>query len=523
MLGKHVPSDLELSHISTALPLQTKWGHALFTKQLHEPVADIKQLKHRQLPLLAFKHPEMTEVRSKICEELKATIAPLEETLHDCCIPKEELDPRIQESIHQIVWSPDSMGSYVNPIPHVLHGILTWKTLVLPGMAILMPLLAVIVPFILLRFLHGSDGVPVADYLQHVKRVVLSQVTIPAMLRAKHSGDVFGHMLEYLFIGITIATFISGIWNQITAAIHVRSLAEDVRARGEAIVKTVESCRYMLSLLHQTPQRFQKALRPFLEKGEAILHSLEGLPSEPLAAFGTIWNTPTPLRDLRDWIALLDVYTSITSLPHICFPSYTDKPLALRQVHHPLVKDGVPNNASFPSHVLLTGPNRGGKSTFCKAVGVSIVSAQTWGFAWATSMCLKPFTAIETALSPADELGRLSLFEAEIEFAKEVLARCDKEENTLVMMDEIFHSTNARDGVAASHVFLDKLYAKQRTTSLISTHYRELVEHYQEKGILPWAMDAKETDTGLEYSYRVTKGISDKSSVMEILKERGLV
>jgi DNA mismatch repair protein MutS len=173
--------------------------------------------------------------------------------------------------------------------------------------------------------------------------------------------------------------------------------------------------------------------------------------------------------------------------------------------------------------VLLTGPNRGGKSTFCKAIGISVVCAQTWGFAWAASMSFYPYTAIETALSPADELGRLSLFEAEIEFAKEVLYRCEKEENTLVMMDEIFHSTNARDGVAASHVFLDKLYSKPRTTTLISTHYRELVEHYKEKGVLAWAMDAKETETGLEYSYRVTEGISDKSSVMEILKERGLV
>jgi hypothetical protein len=522
MIGRYVASDLELSSLSKCLPLKTKWGQDLFTKQLLDPTADVPTLKRRQFPLLALRNPAFSHILPQLQTELEG-ITPLQDVLNDACMPPTERDPRIQEGFQQILWTPESPFAWLNATPRVLHGLVTWKSIVLPGISILMPLLAILVPFVFLRFLRGPEQVSTSQYLQHVRQMFLNQMTIPPILRAKHSGDVFGYILETLFIGITIATFVSGMWNQVRAAMHLRTLSTDVWKRGSALATTVQACRRMIHLLQDCPLRFQKALKEVLTEGEAIAKEVESLPEDFHAVFGTLWNTPAPLCRLRDWIARMDVYCSIACIPGICFPRYTGTVLDIRQVRHPLVEGGIPNDGHFTSHVLLTGPNRGGKSTFCKSVGVAILCAQTWGFAWASSFVFKPFTAIETALSPADELGRMSLFESEIEFAKEVLARCEKESNTFVMMDEIFHSTNAHDGVAASRVFLDQLYAKANTTTLISTHYRELVEVYKEKGLLAWAMDATETPEGLQYSYRVTPGISDKSSVMEILRERGLV
>jgi hypothetical protein len=522
MLGKYVSSDLELHSIAAAIPFQTEWGSDLFTKGIQDPSADRAILKRRQLPLLALRNSSMSDTLKTIQSQIQS-IVPFQSTLNDSCMQHKDLDPRILESFQQVVWSPESSLSFVNPIPRAVQCLHTWKSLVLPGLSIVMPLLAILLPFVVLRFLHGPERVTTSDYMQHVKTILLSQITIPSVLRAKHSGDVVGSILETVFIGITIATFLSGMWNQYMAAVHLRVIGTDVGERGTAIGSVVQTCKSMLSALQSTPLRFQKAMREVLSEGEAILKQFDEMPTDPMAVFGFVWNKPEPLRQLRDWIGTLDVYVGISSLRSICFPSYSGTSLALKHVHHPLVKDGISNNGDFTSHVLLTGPNRGGKSTFCKAVGLAVICAQTWGFAWASSMSLQPFVAIETALSPADELGRLSLFEAEIEFAKGVLERCDGTGAKLVMMDEIFHSTNAHDGVAASRVFLDKLYDKPDTTTLISTHYRELVDAYKSKGVLAWAMDATETPEGLKYSYTVVPGISDKSSVMEILKERGLV
>jgi DNA mismatch repair ATPase MutS len=141
-----------------------------------------------------------------------------------------------------------------------------------------------------------------------------------------------------------------------------------------------------------------------------------------------------------------------------------------------------------------------------------------------------PVTRFETALAPADTLGRLSLFEAEIEFAKHLLAISEKAKHNpeeapcLIIMDEIFHSTNAHDGAEASLIFLKQLYEKggESIGSIISTHYRELPDKLT--GVRTYCMEAFDRGKmGLKYTYRCVPGISTISSVREILKERGLL
>jgi DNA mismatch repair ATPase MutS len=192
------------------------------------------------------------------------------------------------------------------------------------------------------------------------------------------------------------------------------------------------------------------------------------------------------------------------------------------------------NNVAFgpnTNNILVTGPNRGGKSTLCKSIGFAVMCAQSWGFDWAKSMEFVHVSLIETALAPADTLGRLSLFEAEIEFAKHLLAVSEKARNNteespfLIIMDEIFHSTNAHDGAEASLIFLNQLYEKGSNSigSIISTHYCELPDKLCSKA-KPYCMEAYDNkEKGLKYTYRLIPGISNISSVSEILKERGLL
>jgi DNA mismatch repair ATPase MutS len=70
---------------------------------------------------------------------------------------------------------------------------------------------------------------------------------------------------------------------------------------------------------------------------------------------------------------------------------------------------------------------------------------------------------------------------------------------------------------------LTKLYSKQGSLSLISTHYRELANLFESQvSLLRMATDQM-ADGSLVYKYRVESGVSDKSSVSEILTEHGLL
>jgi DNA mismatch repair ATPase MutS len=154
--------------------------------------------------------------------------------------------------------------------------------------------------------------------------------------------------------------------------------------------------------------------------------------------------------------------------------------------------------------------------------------AQTVGFVFARSATMPVFSHIITALAPQDVVGKLSLFEAEIEFAKDVKATLAVAAGpTFLMMDEIFHGTNAHDGVEASQVFLDTLYAiKKPVFSVVSTHYMDLPKRYGDTYTQNLCMDASVDPTDpdrLLYTYCLKKGVNQFSSVREILCERGLL
>jgi hypothetical protein len=522
MLGKHVLSDLEIDSIQ--IPTLLSWGTERHQNILQSPTSDPTLLKKRQLALFALRHKDATDVTTDLRNSLKS-IRDKTMTLDELEKP---LDPRIQESIEQIYWSPTSFGSFLNSYKYIITFLVFWKTLVIPAIAVIVPLLAIIIPFFLIRFLHGIE-LSATDYMSQMRNVLLKQITIPDVLRAKHDGDILGKVLESGFLVLTGATYVSSIWSQVTASMHLRTIAIGIREKGEAIDTILTTFQDVLAILYRLPKRLQAAMGDFLVRGERILADISDIPrNDGYRTYGFVWTVATetkkmPLEGLKEWMGELDAMLGIVGIPEICFPVYKDE-LVLEGVYHPSLETRIPNTVSWSStrqHAILTGPNRGGKSTLCRAIGVSLLCAQSWGYAYASRMSFAPFERIETALHPADTLGTMSLFEAEIEFAKEVLAK-GRDQRIFVMMDEIFHSTNAIDGLAASRVFLSQLYECPASVSLISTHYKELPAHFSEAAA--WAMEATEAEDGmLAYTYKKVEGISDKSSVMEILRERGLV
>jgi hypothetical protein len=511
MLGSQVASDLDLGNyrISTLLP----WGHTQFQKRLGETQDDVKKLKKIQLPLAAFK--KHTDLNTEVRETLKG----LSDAVADVEICIGETDPMAEESIKQIFFSKDAQARFLNSNKYYLNLVYYWKSLVLPGFSVLAPLLGILVPFFLLKLV--GRGMTVPDYMIHLRASILKQISVPSFLRARTSEDRIGGFFEMLFIGFTVVMFISGIWNQVSAALHLRSIWNQLVERGGSVSLLLKGASSILNRLDSAPAAAKKAFKGLIDSGKvAIQKCSKLLEGSPIVCTGSLWNDASAIYDLRTWLGLVDAYTALATMP-ICIVKYVeDTGVHIKGLVHPYLQSCVPNNYVSAGHSVLTGPNRGGKSTFCKALGLAFVTAQSWGYAAAEKMTLRPFGAIHTALEPAGKLGYASTFEAEIVFAKAVL---DRDERPLfVMMDEIFHSTNAVDGIRASSVFMNSLYAKQDTMSLISTHYRELATKFDSQ-CAAYKMVASDGPTGLVYSYKIDDGVSDKSSVDELLRSYGLL
>lgn len=526
MLGSQVLSDVDTDALTQTLSCMTPWGKTAFTQQIHTNTThSAREIKRRQLPLLALK--SQPECVASIRAELAALdTARIDESIHTT-------DARVSEFIQQVLWKPDSTLASLNTSPTVLNGIITWKTVIVPLFAILVPIFALIVPYFLL---NAMRPVQTSEYLEHVRHILRAQVSIPSFLQSRGTDDRFGFLLESLFIAMTLAMFISSLWNQVSSALHLRVVRDDIEMRGAAIQTAISCASNILNHLSAAcdAPRHRRALATLVKEGTDVYETLRGLATlNPVAVFGSVWNSSDAIVRLCAWLGRVDAVCSICCIPNICFPHVltggAQPTLSITDLVHPAVTSCVRNSIVCEGdrgrHIVLTGPNRGGKSTLCRAVGLALLTAQSWGYAHASAMTWTPFQFIHTALEPSGKIGVQSTFEGEIEFAKTVLS-CARGAHTapvFVMMDEIFHSTNASDGVAASSVFLTQLYALPNVVSLVSTHYRQLATEFEHTARL-LQMDANvRADTTLDYTYTLTPGISDKSSVMELLIERGLV
>ncbi|WP_303790895.1 DNA mismatch repair protein [Ruminococcus flavefaciens] len=139
------------------------------------------------------------------------------------------------------------------------------------------------------------------------------------------------------------------------------------------------------------------------------------------------------------------------------------------------MEDIVCNDLMFDSEhtiYILTGANRGGKTTITQAVGIMFVLAQGGISVPAESFTYKPVDCIYTHF-PADEdktmdLGRLG--EECVRF-KDIYSKCTKD--SLLLLNETFSTTSFEEGfyIARDSV---KALARKQVRTIYNTHMHKL-------------------------------------------------
>ena len=169
-------------------------------------------------------------------------------------------------------------------------------------------------------------------------------------------------------------------------------------------------------------------------------------------------------------------------------------------------------------HALLTGPNKGGKSTVLRSFSSSALLAHTYGCSFG-HITMTPFYKMCVCLKPDDLPGSKSRFEREIEFTSNTLKY---NKPILVFIDELYHSTNPSDAHRSSEIYSEQLWKKQNIISVISTHIFEWVD--KSENIQKICCPAyKLPDGNIHFEYYLTNGICKVSSVDILLKKNGLL
>ena len=186
----------------------------------------------------------------------------------------------------------------------------------------------------------------------------------------------------------------------------------------------------------------------------------------------------------------------------------------------------VPNDlfldASTHNIIVLTGPNKGGKSTYLRQAALIGIMAQMGSFVPARAVRLGIVDRVFTRIGASDNVARgRSTFMVEMTETAAILHTATA--RSLILLDEVGRGTSTYDGLAIAWAAIEYLHARVRAKTLFATHYFELTELAEQlRGVKNYHVSVKETGGSIVFLRRVEPGAADRSYGIEVAKLAGL-
>ena len=226
------------------------------------------------------------------------------------------------------------------------------------------------------------------------------------------------------------------------------------------------------------------------------------------------------LDELMSFLRFKEAFAHPTTLPGII--DSDRHTLMLKGVRNPILgktnQDYVPNDLTLREDrlTLITGPNSGGKTAFCKTLAQAQLMAQIGAYVPAEAAEFSPadriFYQMPEISHLADGEGR---FGTELRHTKEIFLSSSPQ--SLVIMDELSEGTTHEEKIEISMDILDGFNQKGNSTLLI-THNHELVDRFQARHIgLARQVEFKDDRP----TYRLVEGISRVSHADRVARKIG--
>lgn len=503
---------VEIDKLANWIDIKTAAGREYLKSHTLQWNSSIDSLHSITARFSAFK--QLSNNRPGVVTKIKnifKEISELEPELNTLINPTSDLE---KESYNQIIFTK-KIFQPLNFIPYLLTLWSFTRIYILPGMSFMVPLLTIIAPYLLLKYVFRTP-INLDSYWKILSSLVSGNINnLGGSDSSQQSISSLSPIALLKQFGWILITFVQAIIQPYWTYKHLKSVDDIINTHGTSLLRFKSLYTSLENILAENGFTFFRCPMPNSSDKRTLVAS-------------ALLNSNYFKLALK-YIGGLEVIISLSAKSEI-------NPVKWHNSFKPIyeIKDTfdyqVPEsrrkpfsiNLSEKNHALLTGPNRGGKSTVLRGLVTSAFLAHTYGCAIGYSPQMSPFCKMFVCLKPDDLPGNKSRFEREVEFTASTLnVKSDKP--TLVFIDELYHSTNPPDALYSCDVYCKQLWQKENTVSVISTHLFELVEN-AEKNILRLCCPATLLDSGkIQFSYELKEGICKVSSVNDLLEENGLV
>jgi len=215
------------------------------------------------------------------------------------------------------------------------------------------------------------------------------------------------------------------------------------------------------------------------------------------------------------------------------FDFESDQPyVSLGGYWHPgILGEPVTNSISIgrdkPAHIIVSGPNKGGKSANTEIIPICCLLAQSIGVVPASTFRATPFSTIQVFRNIKDNrMTGDSRFQAEMKRAIALSERAQNQKGksfSLTYFDELFTGTAPLEGSTAVEAQLQRFGSLSNAISLTTTHYANLERLAKEmpKTFKNFMVKVIRRNGKLHYPYKLEPGFSTDCVAFELAESLG--
>lgn len=294
----------------------------------------------------------------------------------------------------------------------------------------------------------------------------------------------------------------------------------------------------------QTLASAERYVTPELrEKEAAILGAEEKLCREEQRVFCEVRDfVATQMKRIQATARALAQIDALACLAEVAVANNYCKPevtaggaTVIKEGRHPVIEQVIPPGSYVPNDLkiddeerilVITGPNMGGKSTYCRQTALIVIMAQMGSYVPARQATVACVDKVFARVGAYDDLvlGQSTFMVEMSEVSRILRSVTDK---SLVILDEIGRGTSTFDGLAVAWAVVEFLSGvpgtKAGPKALVATHYRELTLLSDLRPcVRNYCVSVKKAGEEIVFVRKVVKGVAEGSFGIDVSAMAGL-